>query len=154
MGKFTRRAFITTGFVAGAGLVVGVALRPGNRAKTIDEDQSAGCGGHILDLQIVVGIGDQQRIHRLRQTAGQQGRDQNRFEYMFEEETNQRRHGPCQRHEEDQLQPPLQEQQRAQAPFRPAFQPVHPAPHPRRSPAAQQPRGNETAHQDPDLPQP
>ena len=32
MGKWTRRAFITTGVVAGGGLVVGVALRIGHRA--------------------------------------------------------------------------------------------------------------------------
>ena len=32
MGKWTRRAVITTGVVAGGGFVVGVALRPGHRA--------------------------------------------------------------------------------------------------------------------------
>lgn len=33
MNKWTRRAFITTGLLAGGGLVVGVALRPGNQVK-------------------------------------------------------------------------------------------------------------------------
>ena len=32
MGKWTRRAFVTTGVVAGGGLIVGVALRTGHRA--------------------------------------------------------------------------------------------------------------------------
>ncbi len=35
MSKLTRRAFITTGIVAGGGLVVGVALRPGNQVKDL-----------------------------------------------------------------------------------------------------------------------
>lgn len=33
MSKLSRRAFITTGLVAGGGLLVGVALRPGNQVK-------------------------------------------------------------------------------------------------------------------------
>ena len=33
MNKWTRRSFITTGLLVGGGLVVGVALRPGNRAR-------------------------------------------------------------------------------------------------------------------------
>lgn len=33
MSKLTRRAFITTGLVAGGGLVVGIAMRPGNQVK-------------------------------------------------------------------------------------------------------------------------
>lgn len=32
MGKWTRRGFISAGFIAGGGLIVGVAIRPGNRA--------------------------------------------------------------------------------------------------------------------------
>ena len=32
MGKWTRRAFLTTGVIAGGGLIVGVAMRPGNQA--------------------------------------------------------------------------------------------------------------------------
>ncbi len=35
MGKWTRRAFIGTGVVAGGALVVGVAIRPGNRAGKV-----------------------------------------------------------------------------------------------------------------------
>ena len=35
MGKWTRRAFITTGLVAGGGVIVGVALRPGNQIKDL-----------------------------------------------------------------------------------------------------------------------
>lgn len=35
MNKWTRRAFITTGVVAGGGLLVGVALRPGNQVKDL-----------------------------------------------------------------------------------------------------------------------
>ncbi|MDP6828415.1 MAG: xanthine dehydrogenase family protein molybdopterin-binding subunit [Kiritimatiellia bacterium] len=35
MGKWTRRAFVTTGIVAGGGLVVGVAIRPGHRAAEL-----------------------------------------------------------------------------------------------------------------------
>ena len=35
MNKWTRRAFITTGLVAGGGLVVGVAMRPGNQVKDL-----------------------------------------------------------------------------------------------------------------------
>lgn len=35
MGKWTRRAFITTGVLAGGALAVGVALRPGHRAPKV-----------------------------------------------------------------------------------------------------------------------
>jgi len=35
MGKWTRRALITTGVVAGGGLIVGVALRPGHRTPKL-----------------------------------------------------------------------------------------------------------------------
>ena len=35
MGKWTRRGFITAGVIAGGALVVGVAIRPGNRAPKI-----------------------------------------------------------------------------------------------------------------------
>jgi len=35
MGKWTRRAFITTGVLAGGTLVIGVAIRPGNRARKV-----------------------------------------------------------------------------------------------------------------------
>ena len=35
MGKWTRRGFISAGVVAGGGLIVGVAIRPGNRASEL-----------------------------------------------------------------------------------------------------------------------
>jgi isoquinoline 1-oxidoreductase beta subunit len=35
MGKWSRRAFITTGVVAGGGLVVGIAIRPGHRTPQL-----------------------------------------------------------------------------------------------------------------------
>jgi isoquinoline 1-oxidoreductase beta subunit len=35
MGKWTRRAFITTGVLAGGAVVIGVAIRPGNRAGNV-----------------------------------------------------------------------------------------------------------------------
>lgn len=35
MGKWTRRAFITTGVLTGGALVLGVAIRPGNRANKV-----------------------------------------------------------------------------------------------------------------------
>ena len=35
MGKWTRRAFLTTGAIVGGGLVAGIAVRPGNRAQSL-----------------------------------------------------------------------------------------------------------------------
>ena len=35
MGKWSRRAFITTGLLAGGGVAIGVALRPGNQVKDL-----------------------------------------------------------------------------------------------------------------------
>ena len=35
MSRLSRRAFIATGLVAGGGLVVGIAIRPGNQAKSL-----------------------------------------------------------------------------------------------------------------------
>ncbi|MCB0838556.1 MAG: molybdopterin-dependent oxidoreductase, partial [Bacteroidetes bacterium] len=37
MGKWTRRAFITAGVLAGGAVVFGVAVRPGNRAKKVKD---------------------------------------------------------------------------------------------------------------------
>ena len=37
MGKWTRRAFLTTGVIAGGGLIVGVAMRPGNQASEMSD---------------------------------------------------------------------------------------------------------------------
>ena len=46
MSKLTRRAFITTGLVAGGGLVMGIAMRPGNQVK----DLAAKMGGEGANL--------------------------------------------------------------------------------------------------------
>ena len=37
MNKWTRRAFLSTGVIAGTGLVVGISIRPGNRAQGLNE---------------------------------------------------------------------------------------------------------------------
>ena len=37
MGKWTRRGFISAGVIAGGGLIVGVAIRPGNRASELSK---------------------------------------------------------------------------------------------------------------------
>ena len=37
MNKWTRRAFISTGVIAGTGLIVGVSMRPGNRAQKLND---------------------------------------------------------------------------------------------------------------------
>ena len=54
MGKWTRRAFITTGLLAGGTLVVGVAIRPGNRsakvARLIADD-----GETVLSIWLKIG---------------------------------------------------------------------------------------------------
>ena len=47
MGKWTRRAFISAGVVAGGGLIVGVAIRPGNRAAKLSK-YVAGDGETLL----------------------------------------------------------------------------------------------------------
>ena len=51
MHKWTRRAFITTGLVAGGGLVVGVALRPGNRVEKLS-DLVGDEGGQLVHAYI------------------------------------------------------------------------------------------------------
>ena len=35
MSKWTRRAFVSSGIVAGGGLMVGIAMRPGNQVKDL-----------------------------------------------------------------------------------------------------------------------
>ena len=35
MGKWTRRAFLTTGALVGGGFIAGIAVRPGNRAGAL-----------------------------------------------------------------------------------------------------------------------
>ena len=50
MSKWTRRAFITSGIVAGGGVVVGIAMRPGNQVKDLAAklgDDGANSGTHL-----------------------------------------------------------------------------------------------------------
>lgn len=54
MGKWTRRAFIGAGFTAGVGLVVGVALRPGDRASKVAQ-YVAGEGEHLIGAWLKIG---------------------------------------------------------------------------------------------------
>ena len=41
MGKWSRRGFISAGVIAGGGLIVGVAIRPGNRAAKLSDPVTA-----------------------------------------------------------------------------------------------------------------
>ncbi len=54
MNKWTRRAFITTGVLAGGALVVGVAIRPGNRASKVT-GLIAGKGDTVLNVWLKIG---------------------------------------------------------------------------------------------------
>ncbi len=54
MGKWTRRALITTGVVAGGGLAVGVFLRPGHRAPQLAE-LVAGEDEQLINVWVKVG---------------------------------------------------------------------------------------------------
>lgn len=53
MGKWTRRAFITTGVLAGGLLVVGVAIRPGNRSKKV-RHLIAGEGDTVMNVWLKI----------------------------------------------------------------------------------------------------
>ena len=53
MGKWTRRAFITTGVLSGGALIIGVAIRPGNRADKV-RDLIAGEGDTVLNIWLKV----------------------------------------------------------------------------------------------------
>lgn len=53
MGKWSRRAFITTGVLTGGALVLGVAIRPGNRAKKV-KDLIAGEGETVLNIWLKI----------------------------------------------------------------------------------------------------
>ncbi len=53
MGKWTRRAFITTGVLTGGALVLGVAIRPGNRAGKV-KDMIAGEGDTVLNIWLKI----------------------------------------------------------------------------------------------------
>ena len=51
MGKWTRRAFLTTGVMAGGGLIVGVAMRPGNQAGELS-DLLGDDGGQLVHAYV------------------------------------------------------------------------------------------------------
>ncbi|WP_297703995.1 molybdopterin cofactor-binding domain-containing protein [uncultured Eudoraea sp.] len=53
MGKWSRRAFITTGVLTGGALVLGVAIRPGNRAKKV-KDLIAGDDETVLNIWLKI----------------------------------------------------------------------------------------------------
>lgn len=53
MNKWTRRAFLSTGVIAGTGLVVGVAMRPGNRAQDL-KDLVAGDGETLVHAYVKI----------------------------------------------------------------------------------------------------
>ncbi|MFT4888476.1 MAG: isoquinoline 1-oxidoreductase beta subunit [Pseudohongiellaceae bacterium] len=53
MNKWTRRAFLSTGVIAGTGLVVGVAMRPGNRAQDL-KDLVAGEGETLVHAYVKI----------------------------------------------------------------------------------------------------
>ncbi|MEM9759563.1 MAG: molybdopterin cofactor-binding domain-containing protein [Pseudomonadota bacterium] len=54
MGKWTRRAFITTGVLAGGALAVGVALRPGHRAPEVAGEVTES-GESLINMWVKVG---------------------------------------------------------------------------------------------------
>ncbi|MEO1657782.1 MAG: molybdopterin cofactor-binding domain-containing protein [Pseudomonadota bacterium] len=53
MGKWTRRAFISAGVMAGGGILVGVAIRPGNLADQV-EDEVAGEGETLVHAYVKI----------------------------------------------------------------------------------------------------
>jgi isoquinoline 1-oxidoreductase beta subunit len=57
MSKLTRRAFITTGIAAGGGLVVGIAMRPGNQVKNLASKLGEGGEGLIHSATFGNGAG-------------------------------------------------------------------------------------------------
>lgn len=54
MGKWTRRAFVTTGIVAGGALAIGVAIRPGNRSSRVAK-LVAGDGDSLINIWLKLG---------------------------------------------------------------------------------------------------
>ena len=54
MNKWTRRAFLSTGVIAGTGLVVGISIRPGNRAQGL-QDLMAGEGETLIHAYVKIG---------------------------------------------------------------------------------------------------
>ncbi|TFG71957.1 MAG: hypothetical protein E4H26_11690 [Flavobacteriales bacterium] len=55
MGKWTRRAFITTGVLTGGALVLGVAIRPGNRARKV-KGLIAGEGETVMNIWLKIAL--------------------------------------------------------------------------------------------------
>jgi isoquinoline 1-oxidoreductase beta subunit len=53
MGKWTRRAFITTGVLTGGALVIGIAIRPGNRANKV-KDLIAGEDETVMNIWLKI----------------------------------------------------------------------------------------------------
>jgi isoquinoline 1-oxidoreductase beta subunit len=53
MGKWSRRAFITTGVLTGGALVLGVAIRPGNRARKV-KDMIADKGDTVINIWLKI----------------------------------------------------------------------------------------------------
>ena len=49
MNKWTRRAFITTGVLASGAVILGIAIRPGNRASKVTK-LIAGKGDTVLNI--------------------------------------------------------------------------------------------------------
>ncbi len=54
MNKWTRRAFITTGVLAGGTVILGIAIRPGNRASKVTS-LIAGKGDTVLNIWLKIG---------------------------------------------------------------------------------------------------
>ena len=54
MNKWTRRAFITTGVLAGGAVVLGIAIRPGNRAGKVAQ-LIANKGDSVLNIWLKIG---------------------------------------------------------------------------------------------------
>jgi len=53
VNKWTRRAFLSTGVIAGTGLIVGVSMRPGNRAQKLN-DLVAGDGETLVHAYVKI----------------------------------------------------------------------------------------------------
>ena len=54
-GKWTRRAFIGAGVVAGGALVIGVAVRPGNPTDDLSPLLASGAGEQLLNAWVKIG---------------------------------------------------------------------------------------------------
>ncbi len=68
----------------------------------VDEQEPARGGRHVLDLEIVVRIGDQQRVERVGRTAEAKGNDQQNDEAAVADDPDDTRHRPRQRRQHNQ----------------------------------------------------